>query len=149
MKNKRSPGLVAIVIYKGFVALLLTATSIILLLALNNHQSLVEFSESYILEGKLQIIEWLLEKIINAKQRTIQFGGIALGIYAAITAIEAVGLWYKQAWATVLVLVLVGISIPPEIFELTKSITLLKLTVFLINVFVFGYLLRHFPKHKS
>ncbi len=47
MKNKRSPGLVAIVIYKGFVALLLTATSIILLLALNNHQSLVEFSESY------------------------------------------------------------------------------------------------------
>jgi len=149
VKNKRSPGLIAIVIYKGFVALLLAATAIVLLLALNFHQSLVGFSESYILEGKIQIIEWLLEKIINAKQKTLQFSGIALGVYAAVTAVEAIGLWYRQAWATVLVLVLVGVSIPPEIFELTKSITLLKLTVFLINIFVFGYLLRHFPKHKS
>lgn len=149
MENKRSPGLIAIVIYKGFVALLLTATTIALLLALKNHQSLVVISESYLLEGKLQIIEWLLEKIINAKQQTLQFSSIALGFYAAVTAVEAIGLWYKQAWATILVLVLVGISIPPEIFELTKSITLLKLTVFIINVAVFGYLIRHLPKHRS
>lgn len=149
MKNKRSPGLIAIIIYKGFVALLLTAATIGLLLALKKHQSLVAFSESYILEGKLQIIEWLLEKIINAKQQTLQFSGIALGVYAAVTAIEAVGLWYRKAWATVLVLVLVGISIPPEIFELAKSITILKLAVFLINVAVFGYLIRHFPKHRN
>lgn len=149
MKNKRSPGLIAIVIYKVFVALLLTAATIALLLALKNHQSLIVFSESYILEGKLQIIEWLLEKIINAKQQTLQFSGIALGVYAAVTAIEAVGLWYRKAWATVLVLVLVGISIPPEIFELAKRITLLKLAVFLINVAVFGYLIRHSPKHRN
>lgn len=149
MKNKRSPGLIAIVIYKGFVALLLTAATIGLLLALKKHQFLVAFSESYILEGKLEIIEWSLEKIINAKQQTLQFSGIALGVYAAVTAIEAIGLWYRKAWATVLVLVLVGISIPPEIFELAKSITPLKLAVFLINVAVFGYLIRHFPKHRN
>lgn len=149
MENKRSPGLIAIVIYKGFVALLLTATTIALLFALKNHQSLIVISESYLLEGKLQIIEWLLEKVVNAKQQTLQFSSIALGVYGAVTAVEAIGLWYKQAWATILVLVLVGISIPPEIFELTKSITLLKLTVFLINVTVFGYLIRHFPKHRS
>jgi hypothetical protein len=83
VKNNRPPGLVAIVVYKGFVALLLTATSIVLLLALENHQALVAASESYVLEGKLELIEWLLEKIINIKRQTLQFSGIASGIYAA------------------------------------------------------------------
>ena len=68
--NKRPPGLVAIVIYKGFVALLLTATSIVLLLALKKHDALVTFSDSYVLEGKLTVIEWLIAEIINIKPQT-------------------------------------------------------------------------------
>ena len=149
MKNKRPPGLIAIVVYKGFVALLLTATSIVLLLALKNHQALVVVSESYVLEGKLEIIEWLLDKIINIKRQTLQFSGIASGIYAVVTAIEAVGLWYEKTWAKILVIGLVGISIPPEIFELIKGVSLLKIVVFLVNVAVLWYLLQHFYKSKS
>lgn len=148
MKNKRPPGLVAIIIYKIFVALLLGVTAIVLLLALKNYQSFVGFSESYILEGKLKIVEWLLEKIINIKRQTLQFSGIAAGIYAVLTLVEAVGLWYTKRWARILVLVLVSISIPLEIFELIKGITVLKLVVFLVNIAVFWYLLRHFPKHN-
>ncbi|BAU04381.1 hypothetical protein FIS3754_02680 [Fischerella sp. NIES-3754] len=71
MIEKRPPGLIAIVVYKGFVALLLTATSIVLLLALKKHDTLVGFSESYILEGKREVIEWLLEKIVNIKPQTL------------------------------------------------------------------------------
>ncbi len=149
MKNNRPPGLVAIVVYKGFVALLLTATSIVLLLALENHQALVAASESYVLEGKLELIEWLLEKIINIKRQTLQFSGIASGIYAVVTAIEAVGLWYEKTWANILVIGLVGISILPEIFELIKGVSLLKIVVFLVNIAVLWYLLRHFYKSKS
>lgn len=148
MKNKRPPGLVLIVVYKTFVGFLLGLTATVLLLALNNYQSFVGISESYILEGKLEIIEWLLEKMINVKRQTLQFSGIAAGIYAVITLIEALGLWYEKGWARILVLVLVGISIPAEIFELIKGITILKLIVFLGNVGVFWYLLRHFPKHS-
>lgn len=149
MKNKRPPGLVAIVVYKTFVAFLLGVTATVLLLALNNYQSFVGISESYILEGKLEIIEWLLEKMINVKRQTLQFSGIAAGIYAVITLVEALGLWYEKGWARILVLVLVGISIPAEIFELIKGITVLKLVVFLGNVAILWYLLRHFPKHGS
>lgn len=149
MKNKRPPGLVAIIVYKALVAFLLGVTATVLLLTLNNYQSFVQFSESYILEGKLEIIEWLLKKIINIKRQTLQFSGIATGIYAIVTVVEAVGLWYQKGWARLLVLGLVGISIPLEIFELIKGISVLKLGVFLVNVAVFWYLLRHFPKHGS
>ncbi|MEI2581932.1 DUF2127 domain-containing protein [Scytonema sp. PRP1] len=145
--NKRPPGLIAIIIYKAFVALLLGITSVVLLLALKNYDNLIEFSESYVLEGKLAIIEWVIEKIINVKRQTLQLSGIAAGIYAVVTAIEGLGLWYQKTWAKLLVLGLVGISIPPEIFELIKGTTILKLVVFIVNVAVFWYLLRHFTNY--
>ncbi|MBO1050185.1 MAG: DUF2127 domain-containing protein [Dolichospermum sp. DEX182a] len=147
MNKKRPPGLVAIVIYKGFVALLLAATSLVLLLALKNHEALIMLSQSYVLEGKLEIIEWLLEKVINIKSSTLKFSGIAAGIYALVTAIESVGLWYEKTWAKILVIGLVGISIPPEIFELIQGLTVLKMLVFIVNIAVLWYLIRHFFKH--
>jgi uncharacterized membrane protein (DUF2068 family) len=147
MAKNRPSGLIAIVIYKGFVALLLATTSLILLLALKNHEALVMLSQSYVLEGKLEIIEWLLEKVINIKPSTLKFSGIAAGIYALVTAIESVGLWYEKTWAKILVIGLVGISIPAEIFELITGLTILKGLVFITNVAVLWYLIRHFYKH--
>ncbi|WP_414512110.1 DUF2127 domain-containing protein [Nostoc sp. PCC 9305] len=147
--KKRPLGLVAIVIYKTFAALLLMVTSIALLLTLKNYQTLEAFSENYVLEGKSIIIDWLLKKVVNLNPRTLAFSGIGTGIYAIVTAIEAVGLWYEKRWAHVLVLGLVGISIPPEIYELIQGISLIKIFVFLLNLAVFGYLFRNFPKDPN
>lgn len=145
--TKRPAGLIAIVMYKGFVALLLTTTSIVLLFTLKNHSSLVNFSKSFELEGKREIIEWVIEKIANIKSNTLKFGGIAAGVYGVATMIQAVGLWYNKTWAKVLVIGLVGISIPLEIFELSKGFSLLKLLIFVVNIIIFWYLIHHFSKH--
>ena len=56
MKKQRAPGLIAIVLYKTFVAFLLTVTSSALLFAQKNHYSLEAFSESLLLETKLNIV---------------------------------------------------------------------------------------------
>lgn len=149
MKKQRPPGLIAIVIYKSFVASLLIVTSIALLFAMKNHQLLEEFADSYLLETKVKLIEFFLDKLLILKPKTLLFSGIATGLYAVLTAVEAVGLWYEKGWATILVLVLVGISIPPEIFELIQGVTFLKLAVFIANVAVFWYLLHHLPKHGN
>ncbi|MCW6051015.1 DUF2127 domain-containing protein [Microcoleus sp. A2-C5] len=147
MKKQRPPALIAIVLYKSFVAALLTVTSIALLLALKNHQALEDFSESFFLESKLQIVEFLLDKILMLKTKTLLFSGLAAAVYAGLTAVEAVGLWCEKGWATILVLVLVGISIPPEIYELFQGVTVLKLVVLMANIAVLWYLLHHLPKH--
>jgi uncharacterized membrane protein (DUF2068 family) len=115
VKKQRAPGLIAIVLYKSFVASLLTVISIALLLALNSHHPLEAFSESLFLETKVNIVKYLLAKIIIIKPQTLLFSGLATGLHAILTVLEAVGLWYQKAWATILVLLLVGISIPPEI----------------------------------
>ena len=147
MKIQRPPALIAIVLYKSFVASLLTVTSIALLLALKNHEALENFSESFLLETKLKIVEYLLNKILSFKQKTLLFSGLAAGLYAVLTAVEAIGLWYEKGWATILVVVLVGISIPPEIYELFHGVTVLKLVAFILNVAVLWYLLHHLPTH--
>ena len=66
--------------------------------------------------------------------------------YVILTVLKSVGLWYEKAWATILVLLLVGISIPPEIYELVQGVTVLKLAVFITNLAVLWYLLHHLPK---
>lgn len=66
--RQRPLGLTVIIIYKAFVALLLAITAIFLLLALKNYQNLADFSESYLLKGKLHIIEFVLE-IIHLKDK--------------------------------------------------------------------------------
>ena len=147
MKKQRAPGLIAIVLYKTFVASLLIVTSHALLFALKNHQALEDFSESYLLETKLKIVEFLLDKVLQIQPKTLLFSGLAAGVYAFLTVLEAVGLWYEKGWATILVLVLVGISIPPEIYELVEGFTVIKLAVFIANIAVLWYLLHHLPKH--
>ncbi|MEG5042226.1 hypothetical protein [Microcoleus sp. B3-D2] len=56
MKKHHAPALIAIVLYKTFVASLLAVTSIALLFALKNHQVLEKKSQFYLLETKLKII---------------------------------------------------------------------------------------------
>jgi len=118
-----------------------------LLLALNSHHPLEDFSESLFLETKLNIVKYLLAIILLIKPQTLLFSGRATGLYAILTVLEAVGLWYEKAWARILVLLLAGISIPPEIYELVHGVTVLKLAVFIANLAVLWYWLHHLPKH--
>lgn len=145
---KRSPGLIAIVVYKGITAIFLVAISFSLLLALKKQPQLLQLEDALTLAGKLGFIAWVLEKILNFNPRTLQLSGIAAGVYAAVTAVEALGLWYQKKWANWLVLGLVSISILPEIFELSKGFSILKFLVFLANVSIFIYLLREIRNKK-
>lgn len=148
MSKKRPVGLVAIVIYKSFVASLMAMTAIALWFTLKNHQSLEQFSESYLLESKLILINWILDRVLSLDPKTLKYGGLAAALYAGLTTVEAVGLWYEKVWAEILVIVLVGISIPFEVLELLRGFSLIKLIVFIINTGVLGYLVHRFIRAK-
>ncbi|GFE67713.1 DUF2127 domain-containing protein [Chroococcus sp. FPU101] len=149
MQIKRSPGIIAIVIYKGLAAVLLTVTAISLLFLSFQQQLLINLSETYMLEDKLIFLEWLLKKAISTQPRTLELTGIVTSLYAVVTAVEAIGLWYEKAWAELLVIGLVSISIPLEIYELSKGFTLIKFAIFIINVLILVYLIYYFRKSKK
>lgn len=140
---KRPPAFIAITIYKGFMALLLAVTAVAIFFSWRNYGELQDFSESLSLAGKQGMIVWGVEKVISFQLGTLKFAAIAAAIYALVTAVEAIGLWYQRQWAEWLIIFTVAISIPPEIYELTQKVSLVKLTVFILNLAILFYLLRN------
>ena len=63
-------------------------------------------------------------------------------IYALVRFVEAWGLWRRQAWAEWFGILSGSIYLPLEIFELSRGITSVRLTVLLINLAIVAWLSR-------
>jgi uncharacterized membrane protein (DUF2068 family) len=67
--------------------------------------------------------------------------GAVVVAYGALEATEMVGLWFAKRWAEYLTFVATVVLIPFEIYELTSSVSALKLVTFVLNVVIAAYLL--------
>lgn len=141
--QSRPRALVAIVIYKCFTVGLLTCVAIGLFLTSKKYDSLFTFAEEYMMTGKREIIKAGLKQVLSISITKMQFGALVALVYAAVNGIEAIGLWYQKAWATILVVGIVGLTIPIEIYEIIEKASIVKFGVFAINIAMFVYLLRH------
>jgi uncharacterized membrane protein (DUF2068 family) len=68
------------------------------------------------------------------------YGAIAPG-FAAVLALEAVGLWFARRWAEYLTFIETSILVPFEVYELVHRLSALKILTLIINLAVVAYLL--------
>jgi len=61
-------------------------------------------------------------------------------LYAAIRFAEAYGLWRKQVWAEWFGILSGSLYLPVEIYELTLSVSVVKICILLVNLIVVGWL---------
>lgn len=155
MKYKRPVGLLIIVGYKAVFAAVLAAASIALWFAPDNTSALTNFSESYLFEGKLAIVETLIIRLLKQNAQSLHYTSLIMGLYAVVTVVEATGLWFQKLWAEAMVMILVALGVIPEIYELSKGFTPLKLGIFVVNLAILAYLimffrrqLRHYKAHR-
>ncbi len=139
----RPRALVAIVIYKCFTIGLLSCVAIGLFLTSKKYDDLFAFAENYMTTGKREIIKAVLLSTLSFPATKMHLGAIVALIYAAVNVLEAVGLWYQKAWATILVAGIVGLTIPVEIYEIIEKASVVKVGIFAINMAMFVYLVRH------
>ena len=87
-------------------------------------------------------IRRIVEKVskISAQQDTV-FGVVAIA-YGVLEGVEAYGLFRRRRWGEWLTLVATSLLLVPEVWELTKSTTPLKIGALLVNLLVVAYLLR-------
>ena len=81
-----------------------------------------------------------LDKLFTLKSTTLHLLGAALFLYAAMEALEAVGLWYRRRWAEYLTFIATALFLPLEFFELTRRVSVLKLVALVINLAIVVYL---------
>jgi uncharacterized membrane protein (DUF2068 family) len=67
--------------------------------------------------------------------------GLVVLAYAVLEGVEAVGLWYQRRWAEYLTLIATAAFLPLEVYELTRTLSPLKLITLIINLAVVLYLL--------
>ncbi len=60
--------------------------------------------------------------------------GIGLLGYAALEAVEGVGLWIARRWGEYFAVVATGIFLPWEIYEITEKVTVLRAVLLLVNI---------------
>ncbi len=101
------------------------------------------------LDPKSNWIQRLIEKVSKiSSNRDVVFGVIALA-YGVLEGTEAYGLWTRRRWGEWLTVVATSLLFIPEIWELTKSATLLKLGALLVNIAVVAYLLWRLRRSRA
>jgi uncharacterized membrane protein (DUF2068 family) len=86
-------------------------------------------------------IKRLMDDVRKIKaHQDVVFGVIALA-YGALESAESYGLWTRRRWGEWLTVVATSLLLIPEIWELAKSATLLKVGALLVNLAVVAYLL--------
>jgi uncharacterized membrane protein (DUF2068 family) len=82
-----------------------------------------------------------LRSLFALSLNSLHLLGAAIAGYAVLEGLEAIGLWQGKRWAEYLTFVATIVFIPYEVYELTKTVTWLKVLAFVINVAIAVYLL--------
>ena len=81
-----------------------------------------------------------IEKVINAKQTTLNLVAFGILFYALLQVLEGIGLWVLKRWGEYVAVVGTTIFIPFEVYELTDKISWLKIVALVVNVAAVFYL---------
>ena len=81
-----------------------------------------------------------IRKFFSYKRSTLDAAAIALGVYAVIELVEAVGLWLAKRWGEYFAAVATALFLPIEVYELTEHATKFKIATFVLNVIAVLYL---------
>ncbi|MEO8878488.1 MAG: DUF2127 domain-containing protein [Polyangiaceae bacterium] len=143
-KPKSSVGLRIIAIGKLFkVVTLLTVGILAIALASGGDppEAFRHWIEALQIDEKGRLIHAALSKISGVEPRKLAELGIGSFAYAALFAVEGIGLWLEKRWAEYLTIAITLSFIPLEIHEIAKHVTTPRIVMLVLNVAVLGYLL--------
>ena len=82
-----------------------------------------------------------LQHYFSISPRHLDEAGAGVAAFAALEAVEMVGLWYARRWAEYLTFIATAALLPLEVYELTSRVSALKIVTFVVNLLIAVYLL--------
>lgn len=67
--------------------------------------------------------------------------------YAALFLAEGIGLWFGRSWAAYLTIISASLLVPFEVYEVIEGISMLRVGVLLLNLFIVLYLVVQSKHH--
>ena len=136
---------------RAFRAIVLLAVGLVLLSHPHTDwaSEISHFAHRLGLDPNANAIRKIIEKVrrIGPRERAT-FGVIAVA-FAALAGTEAYGLARRRRWAEWLTVVATSLLLIPEVWELTRSVTALKVGGLVVNLLVVAYLLSRLRRRES
>jgi uncharacterized membrane protein (DUF2068 family) len=82
-----------------------------------------------------------LRHLFSIQSGTLTKIGLIVALYALLEGVEAIGLWRQRRWAEYLTFIATALLLPLEIYELTHTLSPLKIITLILNIAVVIYLL--------
>lgn len=94
-------------------------------------------------------IHRLITRIFNVTPAQLKAVSAGTFFYAALLAIEGIGLLLRRHWAEYFTVITTAALIPLEIYEIAKHLTWIKMAVLAINVAIVWYLVLRLGKSQA
>lgn len=96
-----------------------------------------------------RLVNFILDKAAFIDDPLLRRIGLVAFGFATISLIESVGLYLEKAWGELLTLFITASFLPWEVFEVFKRITWIRVSLLIVNVLVFLYLLKVVVERKT
>jgi len=138
-----------VLIKKAIFALILLTISIICAVGWRYDDAIAAWADSHLLNAEYGVVGYGITVLTQTNASTLKLIARVSGAYGGLLSIAVTGLWLSKPWADPLLIGLVGLLLPFEIYEIINGFTASKLWLFIINLIVFGVLLKHWLDLKN
>lgn len=142
--NRHNRWLLLIALYKILQALLFVAIGVGALRLLHKDVGdlFALLADHLRFNPEWRIVHFALEKAELVNDPLLKRIGAAALCYAGLGFAEGIGLYLEKAWGEILTLVITASFLPWEFLEVLRRVTWFRLSLLLINIAVFFYLLK-------
>ena len=86
-------------------------------------------------------IGMFLARVADLSPAQVKRLGLVGLLYAGLFLVEGTGLWLQRRWGEWATVVITGLLIPVEVYEIFLHASIVKIVVLVVNVAVVGYLI--------
>jgi len=86
-------------------------------------------------------VQHLIALVSGLDPRRLYIVAVGAAVYAALFTTEGVGLWLARRWAEYLTVIATLLFVPLEVFELSRRVTLPRVTALILNLAVAALLI--------
>ena len=100
------------------------------------------------LHGHSRLIHSLLLKAGVFPSHTLFLMAYATLLYSVFLLIEGCGLWLEASWAGYMAVISTSVFLPVEFYDVLKQVSVMHVTMLLLNVAVLGYLVAQLERRS-
>ncbi|MEP7071687.1 MAG: DUF2127 domain-containing protein [Verrucomicrobiota bacterium] len=151
MATREHRSLIYIAIFKWAKAALLILLGCGLLRMLNRDlgETLQNFADTLRVDPGNKYLTELLAKAALVDDKKLEVVSALTFAYAALFLVEGTGLFFEKKWAEYLTIIATASFVPLEVYEVVKSVNVLKVVTLVINLAILIYLIVFVVRHRG